>query len=168
MQKPLISLTCMASLLLVACSTGDVVQDDVSQHSILERIPLVYRQDIQQGNVLTQDMVNQLRPGLSKQQVRFIMGTPMLVDVFHQDRWDYLYTMARGWGEMEEKRIHLYFKNGHLERIEGDFKPDPQRAAIHEQKDTIVNVPDYIDPNRGIIERAVDKVGDLWRDEATP
>ena len=48
-----------------------------------------YRPDVQQGNVVTKDMVDQLRPGMTRDQVRFLLGTPMLTDVFHQDRWDY-------------------------------------------------------------------------------
>src|SRR3546814_20220346 len=53
--------------------------------------PGVYKVDIQQGNVVTQDMIDQLRPGLTRQQVRFILGNPLITDTFHANRWDYLY-----------------------------------------------------------------------------
>jgi len=55
--------------------------------------PGVYKIDIQQGNVVTQDMIDQLRPGMTRRQVRFIMGNPLLTDTFHADRWDYLYSI---------------------------------------------------------------------------
>src|SRR5690606_17744119 len=55
--------------------------------------PGVYKIDIQQGNVVTQDMINQLRPGMTRRQVRFIMGNPMITDTFHPNRWDYLYSI---------------------------------------------------------------------------
>jgi outer membrane protein assembly factor BamE len=140
-------------------------RDNAPQGSILERIPIVYRQDVQQGNVITQEMVDRLRPGLSKRQVRFIMGTPMLVDVFHQNRWDYVYTMTHGWGETQEKKLHLYFEGDRLARIEGDLKPASNVQEIPVKKDLVVSVPDYKDPNRGIIERAVEQVTDIWKDK---
>jgi outer membrane protein assembly factor BamE len=58
---------------------------------VVPRIVKEYRIDVQQGNVLTQEMVSQLRPGLSMDQVRFILGTPVLADMFHANRWDYFY-----------------------------------------------------------------------------
>ena len=62
--------------------------------------PGVYKIDIQQGNVVTQDMIDQLRPGMTRRQVRFIMGNPLLVDTFHANRWDYLYSLQPGGGEL--------------------------------------------------------------------
>lgn len=81
-----------------------------------------YKIDIQQGNVLTQDMVGQLRPGLSKDQVRFILGTPILMDMFHGDRWDYVYRMQKGaTGEVEMRRFSTFFDaDGRLTRVAGD------------------------------------------------
>ncbi len=167
MQKLLISLTCIASLQLTACASTDE-PEAATRSSILESIPIVYRPDIQQGNVLDQDAVNQLKPGMAKRQVRFLMGTPMLVDVFHQDRWDYVYTKTEGWGEPEEKRVTIFFDNDRLVSIEGDLRPDPDAPAIPVKKDTVVSVPDYVDPDRGIIEKAADSVASLWSDEAKP
>ena len=79
MQKLLIPITLIASFFLQACS----------QDPIVNRLPFVYRIDIQQGNVLTQDKVNQIRTGMSQRQVQFVLGAPMLTDPFHADRWDY-------------------------------------------------------------------------------
>ena len=81
-----------------------------------------YRIDIQQGNVLTQDMVSQLKPGLTKDQVRFILGTPVLMDMFHANRWDYVYRLQKGsTGEVEMRQFSTYFDAGdRLVRVGGD------------------------------------------------
>src|SRR5690606_5446845 len=71
--------------------------------------PGVYKIDIQQGNVVTQDMVDQLRPGMTRSQVRYIMGNPLITDTFHADRWDYLYSIQPGGGERLQERISLNF-----------------------------------------------------------
>jgi outer membrane protein assembly factor BamE len=81
-----------------------------------------YKIDIQQGNVLTQDMVAQLRPGLTKDQVRFILGTPVLMDMFHADRWDYVYRLQKGsTGEVEIRKFSTFFgDDDRLIRVGGD------------------------------------------------
>jgi outer membrane protein assembly factor BamE len=81
-----------------------------------------YKIDIQQGNVLTQEMAGQLRPGLSRDQVRFILGTPMLTDIFHADRWDYVYRLQKGsTGEVEERKFSVFFDDDdRLARVAGD------------------------------------------------
>jgi outer membrane protein assembly factor BamE len=68
----------------------------LSACSSVPRIVKEYRIDVQQGNVLTQEMVSQLRPGLTRDQVRFILGTPVLMDMFHANRWDYFYWLKKG------------------------------------------------------------------------
>ena len=85
--------------------------------------PGVYRIDIPQGNVVTQEMVDQLQPGMTYNQVRFIMGTPLITDTFSGERWDYLYSFQRAGGPREQERLSLFFENGQLSRISGDFKP---------------------------------------------
>jgi len=88
--------------------------------------PGVYRLNIPQGNIITQDMVDQLRPGLTKRQVNFIMGTPLVKDTFDQDRWDYLYSFQPGGGERVQERLTLYFENNELTHFTGDFKQSPE------------------------------------------
>ena len=90
--------------------------------SSVPRIVPEYRIDVQQGNVLTQDMVAQLRPGLTRDQVRFILGTPMLVDMFHSDRWDYVYRLQKGsTGEVETRKFSVFFDaSDKLVRVAGD------------------------------------------------
>ena len=89
------------------------------------RFPGVYRIPIPQGNIITQEMVDQLRPGLTKRQVNFIMGTPLIKDTFDQDRWDYLYSYQPGGGERVQERLTLYFDNDSLTHFSGDFSQSP-------------------------------------------
>ena len=87
-----------------------------------DRIPGVYRIDIQQGNDITQDMMSQLKPGMSKSQVAYVMGTPLIIDTFHPDRWDYLYSFHPGNGQREQRRITIYFKQDQLDYLDGNTR----------------------------------------------
>jgi len=80
-----------------------------------------YRMEIQQGNYVTQEMVSQLKPGMSKEQVRFVLGTPLLTDIFHADRWDYIYYRDARKGTKEQRRLAVYFEAGRLARVDGDI-----------------------------------------------
>jgi outer membrane protein assembly factor BamE len=82
-----------------------------------------YKMDVQQGNVVTQEMVEKLRPGMTPSQVRFILGTPLVVDAFHKDRWDYVYRFSKAGTLQESRRIVIVFKDDKLARIEGDVVP---------------------------------------------
>lgn len=64
----------------------------------------VYRVDVQQGNLLDEVDVEAVRPGMTRSQVRFLLGTPVVEDAFHKDRWDYVYYFRRGRSSREEKR----------------------------------------------------------------
>ena len=87
-----------------------------------DKIPGVYRIDIQQGNDITQDMINQLKPEMTKKQVAYVMGTPLLIDTFHPDRWDYIYSFHPGNGNREQRRLTLFFTDDKLDHIEGDTR----------------------------------------------
>lgn len=90
--------------------------------------PGVYKIDIQQGNVVTQDMIDQLRPGMTRRQVRFIMGNPLLTDTFHANRWDYLYSIQPGGGQRLQERISVNFSaDDQLVGLSGDFMPGVSR-----------------------------------------
>src|SRR5690606_4097094 len=82
-----------------------------------------YRMDIQQGNVVTSKMMLQLRPGMTKSQVRFIMGTPLIQDSFHSNRWDYFYQMRHEGKIIEQRRVILEFEEDALVRVRGDVIP---------------------------------------------
>jgi outer membrane protein assembly factor BamE len=79
-----------------------------------------FRIDVRQGNYVSQDMVAQLKPGQTKDQVRFILGTPLIVDAFHADRWDYVYRFQPGRGEVEQRHLVVYFQDNRLVRVAGD------------------------------------------------
>jgi outer membrane protein assembly factor BamE len=82
-----------------------------------------YKMDIQQGNVVTPEMVARLQPGMTRAQVRFTLGTPLVVDPFRADRWDYVYLYTKQGVVTEQRRIVLVFKDDRLARVEGDVVP---------------------------------------------
>lgn len=93
------------SLLLASCSGLSV--------------PLLspYKMDIRQGNYLTPEMRDKLKVGMTKQQVRYVLGTPMIDDVFHSNRWDYVYRLEHQGALVEEQQLTLYFEGDKLARI---------------------------------------------------
>lgn len=93
-----------------------------------------YKIDIQQGNVLTQDMVAQLRPGLTRDQVRYILGTPVLADMFHAGRWEYFYSLRKGnSGETEKRKFTVFFDaDGKLVRVAGDVTAASAGDAVRQ------------------------------------
>lgn len=95
----------------------------VSACSSVPKLVNEYKIDIQQGNVLTQEMVAQLRPGLTRDQVRYVLGSPVLTDIFHADRWDYIYRLKRGnVAEPIVRRFSVFFDDeGRLVRVSGDL-----------------------------------------------
>jgi outer membrane protein assembly factor BamE len=82
-----------------------------------------YRPDIQQGNFVSQEMLDQLKPGMSRDQVKFVLGTPLLSDIFHADRWDYPFYLARGNGELTTSRVTVFFKDNKVDHFDGGHLP---------------------------------------------
>jgi outer membrane protein assembly factor BamE len=83
--------------------------------------PGVYRINIEQGNIVTQDMADQLKPGMNRRQVRFILGTPLAEDTFDQDRWDYIFVIRNGNKVLEQSRLTVEFEGDALVSISGDL-----------------------------------------------
>ncbi len=104
-------------------------------------MPWVYSLDIQQGNIINQDMIDQLRPKMTKRQVLYIMGSSMLVDIFHQERWDYLYSEQPGGESRKQKRLSLFFKDDLLAGVQGDFRPS-SLPVIKPSYEVTVEVPE--------------------------
>jgi len=77
-----------------------------------------YKMDIRQGNYVTPEMREKLKPGMSKQQVRYVLGAPTINDAFHGNRWDYVYRLERGGKVIEKQNLTLYFEGDNLTRIE--------------------------------------------------
>ena len=86
--------------------------------------PGVYRINVEQGNIVTQEMVDQLKPGMSKRQVRFIMGTPLVEDTFNQNRWDYPYSIRNGGELLSESHVTVFFDGDSLVNVTGDVLPE--------------------------------------------
>ena len=82
-----------------------------------------YRPDIQQGNFVSQEMLAQLKEGQTREQVKFILGTPLLTDIFHADRWDFPFYLARGNGDLTSSRVTVYFKDDKVVRFDGGNLP---------------------------------------------
>lgn len=99
------------------------------------KYPDIHKVTVQQGNIVNQEMVDQLRPGMTRSQVRYILGTPLLMDTFDQDRWDYYYSIKRpGQKEMREK-IAVFFDGNTLTHFSGDYLPsDLKPSATDETK----------------------------------
>jgi outer membrane protein assembly factor BamE len=133
----------------------------LSSACTVDRIPGVYRIDVQQGNVVTRDMVDQLRPGMTRDQVRFVMGSPMLTDTFNADRWDYYYSFQPGAGEREQRRVTVYFENDRFTRITGEV---PAASAASPDTAGSVQVSGDIPNDRGFLRRVWDSLTD-WGDD---
>ncbi len=106
----------MAGLALTACKQTPSVPSAVSGFA--------YKIDIQQGNAITQEMVAKLHAGMTPAQVRYILGSPLVADPFHPERWDYVYTYAKNGKLTERRRLTVIFTENKLVRLEGDVVPD--------------------------------------------
>jgi outer membrane protein assembly factor BamE len=121
-------LSVLAGLAMMSCST------------ILNNLPGVYTVNVQQGNIIDQEMVDQLRPNMTKRQVLYIMGSPMLKNTFHQNRWDYIYSNQPDGEPRQQKKITLVFEGDNIIGIQGDFKPS-SLPVVKASDETTVEVP---------------------------
>ncbi|MES2500857.1 MAG: outer membrane protein assembly factor BamE [Pseudomonadota bacterium] len=113
-------------------------------------VPVVkpFKLEIQQGNVVTSKMLLQLRPGMTKSQVKFIMGTPLIVDSFHSTRWDYFYQLRQAGKVVEQRRVILDFEKDLLARVRGDVVPqgtpgaDTGAVTLDKGTDSVNTIPE--------------------------
>lgn len=110
--------------LLSGCGSWSNPIDRIKPHKI----------DIPQGNVLQQEMLDKLKPGMTQSQVRFILGTPLLVDPFHNNRWDYVYRLEREGRMVENRRVTVVFENERLKELQGDVVAATAKAAPQESE----------------------------------
>ncbi|HEY4542010.1 MAG TPA: outer membrane protein assembly factor BamE [Noviherbaspirillum sp.] len=82
-----------------------------------------YRIDIQQGNFVSREMVSQLKTGMSREQVQFILGTPLLTDIFHANRWDYVFRLQKGSGAVISSKVAVFFEGDRLVKVDGGELP---------------------------------------------
>lgn len=127
-----------------------------------------YRPEVLQGNVISREQVQALRPGMSPQQVRDILGTPLVQSVFHAERWDYAFTVRRERKTVEQRHLSVFFKQGRFERVEGDEMPSEAEFAAavtaknrDDQKPTsvpaLVATPDQLQRAQQAREQALAK-----------
>jgi outer membrane protein assembly factor BamE len=120
----------------------------------------VYKIDINQGNYVTEDMVEKLKPGLTKTQVKLVLGTPLITDAFHANRWDYVYQLQKDGKLVEHRRLVVFFADDKLAKWEGEAAPPPlaYRSATL-QKDSAASSGDS-KPAAGSEEKGF--FGRLW------
>lgn len=118
MKRTAVAALVLPLLILTGCGWTNAIQR-LGAHKI----------DIQQGNQVTSEMLAKLKPGMTPSQVRFVLGTPLLVDPFHANRWDYVYRLERAGKLLEQRRIVVVFENESLKGIEGDVTSSDQDQA---------------------------------------
>ena len=112
-------LTIIACVALSSCSTQQRASSSLNPVNWLTP----YKVDVIQGNFISKEQVDALKAGMSRAQVKDILGTPLIASVFHADRWDYVFTLKRQAVEPQSYRYAVYFKGDQLERFEGDTMP---------------------------------------------
>jgi outer membrane protein assembly factor BamE len=130
----------LPAALLSACKSVD-----------MPKVPGItpYRMVIQQGNFISQEMVEQLKPGMTKEQVRFVLGTPLVTDIFHADRWDYVFYREMPNGKKEQRNLSVVFEKDRLSRVIGDLMPPegaPQAGGFKPQVQPPKPAPDTAKP----------------------
>ncbi|MCY4013912.1 MAG: outer membrane protein assembly factor BamE [Gammaproteobacteria bacterium] len=111
-------------------------------------LPRVYRLSVQQGNVITQEMIDGLKPGMSREQVAYVMGQPVIRNPFDDSRWDYVYTLRVPGFVNETVKMSLFFTDDVLTHFTGDFKPSDAEDADADQADAgDSTVPDSAEPS---------------------
>ncbi|MDR0701524.1 MAG: outer membrane protein assembly factor BamE [Azoarcus sp.] len=99
-----------------------------------------YRIDVRQGNYVDEAMLAQLKPGMTRDNVRFVLGSPLVADVFRNDRWDYVYRFKPGRGEAKQRTISVFFNGDKFDRVEGDLTP-PEGGQAAEPRSRVIEVP---------------------------
>ena len=107
----------------------------------------VYKIDIQQGNAVEPEKVEMLKVGMNKEQVKFLLGSPQVADIFHPDRWDYVYYLIPGYGDRERRHLTLYFKGDSVSEIiknqmDVPSKQEPETTTETTAEETTVAEPE--------------------------
>jgi outer membrane protein assembly factor BamE len=126
-----------------------------------------YKMPIQQGNLVTSKMMMQLKPGMTKTQVRFVMGTPLINDSFHKDQWDYFYQMEKDGAIIEKRRVILMFEKDLLAKVKGDVIP--ANANKNEDRQDIAPIKSS-EPNQNPAQKEKSMLDRLkfWEDNDKP
>jgi len=128
-----------------------------------------YKMPIQQGNLVTSKMMMQLKPGMTKTQVRFVMGTPLINDSFHKDQWDYFYQMEKDGAIIEKRRVILMFEKDLLAKVKGDVIPANANTNKNEDRQEIVPIKSSEpNPNPAQKEKSMLDRLKFWQDDDKP
>jgi len=128
-----------------------------------------YKMPIQQGNLVTSKMMMQLKPGMTKTQVRFVMGTPLITDSFHKDQWDYFYQMEKDGAIIEKRRVILMFEKDLLAKVKGDVIPANANTNKNEDRQEIVPIKSSEpNPNPAQKEKSMLDRLKFWEDYDKP
>lgn len=138
----LMALSALTGLLSACSSVGNL---SLSKPETLFGLLEPYRIDVVQGNVVTQEVMAQIQPGLGRMQVKEILGTPLLTDPFHADRWDYVFTIRRQGVVDQKRRVTVFFKNDAVERF--DTEPLPGERDFVASIDTPLPASKTAAPN---------------------
>lgn len=125
----------------------------------------VYKIDIQQGNSLETEAVNKIQLGMSKEQVRFVLGTPIIKDVFHPDRWDYIYHFTPGYGEQQRRQLTLLFDRDEVIDIRKDniIAEDSLLLQANEEKNKKEPAEEEVDEEQETLEQDVEEMQDMLK-----
>jgi outer membrane protein assembly factor BamE len=116
-QSRLVLAAAAALALLAGCGSVDSVT-----HGITNSFT-PYKVEVVQGNFVSKEQVEALQPGMSRDQVRGVLGTPLVTSLFHADRWDYVFTLKRQGVPAQQRRLTVYFSGDAMQRAEGDTMP---------------------------------------------
>jgi outer membrane protein assembly factor BamE len=133
--RPLAVTAAVACALMAGC--GSI--DNASNRIVGMVTP--YRVEVVQGNFISREQVEALKPGITRQQVRDVLGTPLVTSMFHADRWDYVFTLKRQGVEPQQRKLAVFFKGDTLERWEGDTMPSESEFVAALDKRRVGKVP---------------------------
>lgn len=119
-SRDLIETDMLRLIVILILAAGSVSLSGCS----ISNLPFAYQPTVQQGNIITDDMIAELRPGMTKRQVRFVLGSPAIEDMFRNNRWDYLHTQQAGGGGEPRRLTVLFDDQGRLQALDGDMAPE--------------------------------------------
>ena len=142
-----------AALLLTSALLSGCSALDGTSNAIVNTIT-PYRAEVVQGNVVTKEQVDMLKPGLTRAQVKLILGTPLVTSVFHESRWDYVFTINRQGVPPQQRKLTLFFKGDALEKFNGDEMPSNKEFIDSITQTTTMPKPKNLKASAEELERA--------------
>ncbi len=135
-----VRMTARVMPVMLAAALGACSSFDQGTRGIADALTL-YRPEVVQGNFVSKEQVSALQPSMTRLQVRDLLGTPLVTSVFHQERWDYVFTMKRQGVEPQRYRLTVYFQGDSLSRFEGDDMPSEAEFVQRISRERKVKVP---------------------------